>query len=150
MPRLPIPGSDDNSWGDVLNEFLTVAHTSTGELKRDTDITNALSTANSAQTAANAKIDKSLATTKGDLLAASAANTFARLGVGSNGQVLTVDSAQTLGVGWATPATQVQAFLYASDFGVTFDGATDDAAAMQDAIDQATTSGIPLFLELGR
>lgn len=146
MPRLPIPGSDNNAWGDVLNEFLNVAHTSTGELKRDADITNALSTANSAQTAANAKIDKSLATTKGDLLAASAASTFARLGVGTNGQVLTADSTQTLGISWAT---QTQAFLYASDFGATFDGVTDDAAAIQDAIDQATASGMPLFLEPG-
>ena len=26
MPRLPIPGSDDNTWGDILNEFLEVSH----------------------------------------------------------------------------------------------------------------------------
>lgn len=32
-PRLPQVGSDDNSWGDVLNEFLRVAHNEDGTLK---------------------------------------------------------------------------------------------------------------------
>lgn len=43
-------------------------------------------------------------TTKGDILARSS-SAVTRLGVGSNGQVLTADSAQTLGVKWATPAS---------------------------------------------
>lgn len=33
MPRLPIPGSDDGTWGQLLNEFLEVAHSSDGTLK---------------------------------------------------------------------------------------------------------------------
>lgn len=33
MSRLPIPGSDDNTWGDILNDFLSVAHNSDGTLK---------------------------------------------------------------------------------------------------------------------
>lgn len=43
--------------------------------------------------------------TKGDLLAASGTTGFSKLGVGTNGQVLTVDSAQATGIKWATPAS---------------------------------------------
>jgi hypothetical protein len=50
--RLPTPGSDSGAWGQVLNDFLLVAHTTTGALKRDSDITTALSTAQAAQQAA--------------------------------------------------------------------------------------------------
>jgi hypothetical protein len=42
---------------------------------------------------------------KGDLIAATAADTAARLAVGTNGQVLTADSAESTGLKWATPAT---------------------------------------------
>jgi hypothetical protein len=48
-------------------------------------------------------IPKSLVDAKGDLLVGTADNTVARLGVGSNGQVLTADSAQSAGMKWATP-----------------------------------------------
>ena len=33
MARLPVPGSDDGTWGDVLNEYLDVAHNSDGTNK---------------------------------------------------------------------------------------------------------------------
>ena len=33
MARLPSPGSDDGTWGDILNEYLEISHTSTGTLK---------------------------------------------------------------------------------------------------------------------
>jgi hypothetical protein len=35
MARLPTPGSDNGTWGAVLNDFLVQTHTSTGQLKSD-------------------------------------------------------------------------------------------------------------------
>lgn len=53
----------------------------------------------------------SVLTTKGDLYVATASGTVARVGVGSNGDVLVADSAQTAGVKWANNRqTQTWAF----------------------------------------
>ena len=54
---------------------------------------------------ADAAIPKSLVTTKGDIIVATASATPARLGAGSNNQVLTADSTTGTGLKWATPAT---------------------------------------------
>lgn len=50
----------------------------------------------------NATLPATLISAKGDLIAGSAANAADNLAVGSNGTVLTADSAETLGVKWAS------------------------------------------------
>lgn len=50
-------------------------------------------------------IAKSIVDAKGDLIAATAADTVSRLAVGTNGQVLTADSAEATGVKWAAAAS---------------------------------------------
>jgi hypothetical protein len=50
-------------------------------------------------------IQNAIVDAKGDLISATAADTPARLAVGTNGQVLTADSTASTGIKWATPAT---------------------------------------------
>jgi hypothetical protein len=88
-------------------------------------------------TAANAAyVPKTLTTTKGDIITATAANTPARLGVGSNDQILVADSTAATGLKWATPAS-----------GSTFAGARVYNSAAQ-SIPNATNTAVTWDLEV--
>lgn len=50
-------------------------------------------------------IQNAIVDAKGDLIAATAADTPARLAVGTNGQILTADSTASTGIKWADPAS---------------------------------------------
>jgi len=182
MSRLPVVGQDDDIWGEILNDFLSVSHSSDGTLEPSA-VTNAIAdgsitgsklasgsvtaskitdgavsqakldasvqakldagggdpavggdlsgTASNAQIVAGAvtdvkvaaganiaqskianltnslssKTDKSTLTTKGDIYAAAAASSPTRLGVGGDGEVLTADSTQSAGLKWTTVDT---------------------------------------------
>ena len=54
---------------------------------------------------ASAAIAKTIVDAKGDLIAATAADTVSRLAVGTNDQVLVADSTTATGLKWATPAS---------------------------------------------
>lgn len=53
------------------------------------------------QTALDGKVDKSVVTAKGDLIAGTAASTVARLPLGTNGQALVIDTTTATGLKWA-------------------------------------------------
>jgi pectate lyase-like protein len=81
---------------------------------------------------------------KGDIIAATAADTVARLAIGTNNQVLTADSSQSLGVRWATPSTGVFPGIYNvknSPYNAVGDGVTNDTTAIQTAINDANAAG---------
>jgi hypothetical protein len=74
--------------------------------------TSTAATPNSVKTAydlANGAIQKTLTTTTGDIIYASAANTPARLGIGSSGQILTVNSGIP---SWTTPSVSGGGLVY--------------------------------------
>ena len=56
------------------------------------------------QTQINGRVPATIVDAKGDIIAATAADTVARLAVGANDTVLTADSTAATGLKWATPA----------------------------------------------
>ncbi len=84
---------------DLANAGTALTTVSATELGYLDGVTSAV------QTQVDAKIAKSTVTTKGDILAATGSGTIVRQGVGTNGQVLTADSAEADGIKWATPSS---------------------------------------------
>jgi hypothetical protein len=82
---------------------------------------------------------ESLLDAKGDLIAASADNTPTKVTVGTNGQVLTANSALAAGVEWTTPAAasgQYRVMTYVLDgmggFDFVVDGSGNPVTALED------------------
>jgi hypothetical protein len=76
----------------------------TSAIAASTSAANALVSANSASAAASqaaSAIQATIFDAKGDLIVASAADTAARLGIGTDGQILTAASTATYGLQWA-------------------------------------------------
>lgn len=99
--------------GTGAPEDMTAAQTKTILAIANTDVSGlgTASTVNTGTSAGNVPlvsqadtryVQQSIGTTKGDVVAFSASATPVRVGVGTNNQVLTADSAQTSGVKWAT------------------------------------------------
>ena len=80
MARLPISGSDNGNWGDILNDYLQVSHDSGGALKADAVSPSSIQ-------------DSSVAATK------------LNVSGGSDGQVLTKASGAAGGLQWVTAAS---------------------------------------------
>lgn len=164
MARLPNPGGDDGAWGDILNEFLSVSLSSDGSLKSGVDqskVTNLVSDLAAKETpaGAQAKVDAHASASDPHSVyqkesEKGSANGYASLGAGG-----LVPSAQ-LGSGTANSSVFLRGdsswqavsvggvFINVQDEGATGDGSTDDAAAIQAAIDNSSV-GDTIFFPAG-
>ncbi len=87
-------------------------------------------------------IQNAIVDAKGDLIGATAADTPARLAVGTNGQVLTADSTAATGLAWATPgAGYADNCVLNSSFQVWQRGTSINAAAFNTYTADRWTAG---------
>lgn len=59
MTRLPNPGGDDNTWGSILNDFLSVEHNADGTLKADGTLASKVDTSSVGAANGVASLDSS-------------------------------------------------------------------------------------------
>jgi hypothetical protein len=100
-----------------INEDVALTATAT-ELNYVDGVTSAI------QTQLDGKVDESLFDVKGDILVASADNTPAKLGVGTNGYILTANSSATNGIEWAAAPISLPSQSGNSGKYLTTDGTT--------------------------
>jgi hypothetical protein len=83
-------------------------------------------------------IQNTIVDAKGDLIGATAADTPARLAVGTNGQVLTADSTAATGLAWATASTSATSLGYTAGKNKLING---DFSINQRSFTTTSTSG---------
>ena len=110
----------------------TVSATELGYLD---GVSSAIQTQIDSKIGSASAISPTLIDAKGDLIVGSAADTAARLAVGTNNHVLTADSSATNGVKWAAPAAggkvlQVVSGTYSTDTNIASTTLTDSGLSL--------------------
>ena len=90
---------------DLANAGTALTTVSATELGYLDGVTSAVQTQINSKIGQSTAINPTIVDAKGDIIAASASDTVARLAVGSNDTVLTADSSTATGLKWAAPAT---------------------------------------------
>ena len=89
---------------DLANAGTALTTVSATELGYLDGVTSAVQTQINSKIGQSTAINPTIVDAKGDIVAATAADTVARLAVGANDTVLTADSSTATGLKWATPA----------------------------------------------
>lgn len=89
---------------DLANAGTALTTVSATELGYLDGVTSAVQTQIDSKIGQSTAINPTIVDAKGDIVAATAADTVARLAVGSNNTVLTADSSTATGLKWAAPA----------------------------------------------
>ena len=101
----------------LANNALTAI--STTELGFLDGVTSAIQTQIDSKIGSASAINPTIVDAKGDLIAATAADTVSKLSVGANGTVLTAASGQATGLEWATPSSGALTLTGSVDFTAT-------------------------------
>ena len=139
--RLPVPGQDDGTWGDILNDFLSIAHDVDGSLRTSAVKQGGGVTSVNGQTPSSGEV--TLSATDVGAPTTLAGDTDVAITSPTNTQVLTYDSTNSKWVN-QTPASGVALDATASDIqalGTQAAGATGKSA---DAGHVHPTTGVAL------
>ena len=132
-----------NASASAASATTSQAAANTSAIAASTSAANALVSANSASAALASAIQATIFDAKGDLIVASAADTAARLGIGTDGQILTAASTATYGLQWAAAPVSLPSQSGNAGKYLTTDGSTASWASV-------TTDPTPtVFLLMG-
>jgi hypothetical protein len=134
-----IPGYADNA--DIQAAFKLYHYGSTDYNVANANVANLVNpsiayTLNNLQTQItdldpSGGVSKSIIDAKGDLIVGSANDAVDNLSLGSNGHILTADSAQTLGVKWAAPAVTETNSITLTNKTISYDNNTLSGVASE-------------------
>jgi len=123
MSRLPSPGGDDNQWGDILNDYLSVEHNADGTLKSSGSLSS--------------KADDSAVVHKTGSETIGGVKTFSS----SPLVPLPTTDTQAANKEYVDDAVGPVTFYLPENYGAVGDGTTNDTVAVQAAIDAAYAAG---------
>ncbi len=129
MARLPRPGQDNGTWGDILNDYLSQSHEGNGTLKRDSvGATQLQDNAVTATTIAPGSINS--------VNVANGSITEALLDSATQTKLNMISSQE-----WEFISGKPLFDVTDSAYGAIHDGVTDDLAAIQSAVDACDSAG---------